>query len=110
VLKHDGMIIKVVPQKNYLKQLREFKDDGRDTNTDYTNERIVHLFYVHFNNVKQTQLQYDVVLNEENLHMLLQMTPLTWNWSQEKINQFKKSVVRSITVDFDILIGFNTSI
>lgn len=110
VLKHDGMIIKVVPQKNYLKQLREFNDDGRDNNRDYINERIVHLFYDHFNNVEQTQLQYDVVLNEENLHMLLQMTPLTWNWSQEKINQFKKSEVRSITVDFDILIGFNTSI
>lgn len=89
VLKHDGMIIKVVPQKNYLKQLRKFNDGGSDNNRDYTNERIVHLFYDHFNNVKQIKLQYDVVLNEENLRMLLQMTPLTWNWSKEKISTLR---------------------
>lgn len=108
VLNFEGMIIKVVPKMNYLKQLREFNDDGSDNNTDYTNERIVNLFYDHFKNVKQTKLQYDVVLNEENLQMLLRMTPLTWNWSKDKINQFKNSRVRLITVDFDILIGFNT--
>jgi len=106
VLEEGGLVIKVVPQKDYLIQLREFNDDWPKYDTLYSNESTVELFYQHFQEVEKIHLQYDVSLDEENLDLLLHMTPLTWNWSDEKIKNFKASGIRSISVDFDILIGY----
>lgn len=106
VLEKDGLAIKVVPQKDYLIQLREFNDDRSKHDTLYSNEPTVELFYQHFKDVEKIDLQYDVLLDEEHLDLLLHMTPLTWNWSDEKTNNFKASGIRSISVDFDILIGY----
>lgn len=105
VLKQDGVAIKVVPQKDYLKQIREFNDEQHNHKSIYSNEQTVELFHTHFKAVKKIRLRYDVTLNDQDLIFLLQMTPLTWNWSKERINDCKKSGIRTITVDFDILVG-----
>src|SRR5699024_11587449 len=63
----------VVPQKDYLIQLREFNDDRPKHDTLYSNEPTVELFYQHFKDVEKIDLQYDVLLDEEHLVLLLHM-------------------------------------
>src|SRR5690625_4740264 len=71
VLEKGGMTIKVVPQKDYLRQLREFNDDRPKHDALYSNESTVELFYQHFRDMGKIHLQYDVSLDEENLDLLL---------------------------------------
>lgn len=105
VLKSDGAIVKVVPQKAYLNEIREFNDGHFDHDSLYSNEQTVDLFHTHFDQVENIPLQYDVTLGEDSLEYLLQMTPLTWNWSEKKVTDFIESGTRTITVDYEILIG-----
>jgi len=104
VLKPNGMVIKVVPQRGYLKELRMF-EGGDDNHSFYSNENIVDLFYDHFKDVKKERLCYQISLGKTNTNELLKMTPLTWKWPKEKVESFKNTATHTITVDFDVLIG-----
>ena len=104
VLKPNGIVIKVVPQKNYLKELRLFSD-GDDNHSFYSNEKMVDLFHEQFTNVQKERLHYQMNLGKTNINELLKMTPLTWEWSKEKVERFKNTASHTITIDFDVLIG-----
>lgn len=102
VLKPESRIIKVVPQVNYLKEIRE---SAQNQNNDYSNEKIVKLFSQHFHGIIKERLEYEIVLEKRQIESLLHMTPLAWGWSEEEIKIFSRSAPKSITVDFDILSG-----
>ncbi len=102
LLKPDGLFIKVVPEKGYLKELREmFYDDDRQKEEVDVKAR----FEEQFVDVETTRITYQFLLKEELLAPLVQMTPLTWGASAEKIEQVLRSRIPEITVDFTILIG-----
>lgn len=102
ILKPEGRIIKVVPQVNYLKEIRE---SSQEHDNNYSNTRIVELFSHHFFDTSKERLEYKVELGEEDLESLLHMTPLAWGWSAEEIKTFTRTAPKSITIDFDILSG-----
>lgn len=47
-------------------------------------------------------------LNKFLIEWLVQMTPLTWSTSEERIKTFLNKKSAQVTVDLDILIGKNT--
>lgn len=105
ILAPDGLIIKVVPRSNYLKQLREALYDKTDKKS-YTNEKTVSLFEQHFHLVDELKISYTKDLNPSELMNLAQMSPLTWNKSKEEIEQvLMEQSISEITIDLDILIG-----
>jgi len=104
LLKHDGFVIKVVPQSDYLKELREQLFDNPEKQ-NYSNVETVERFNESFQIVDRSRLSYTVDLNKSSIEWLIQMTPLTWTTTDERVNSFLNKDSAQITVDLDILIG-----
>lgn len=97
LLKPGGKVIKVVPQSQYLKEIRKQAFANSDKE-NYTNEHTVKRFKEHFSNVDQERLTYTLPLNAQLVPKLLEMTPLGWHLE-------KDISLTDITIDLDILIG-----
>ncbi|WP_010676618.1 putative RNA methyltransferase [Bacillus timonensis] len=102
LLKINGIVIKIVPQSGYLKELREQIFENRS----YSNEDTTKRFHENFQSVERMRLTYNKTLDKSALEWLVQMTPMTWS-KKEKITPFLKKEYAQITVDLDILIGLN---
>jgi len=106
LLKSDGFVIKVVPQSDYLKELRQHL--YRETEKQhYSNLETVERFNENFQSVESLRLNYTVNLNKSSIAWLIQMTPLTWSTTEEQVKSFLNKNLSPITVDLDILIGKN---
>lgn len=109
LLKDDGFLVKVVPQSGYLKELREaFFDDS--VKQSYSNIETVDHFGNNYSIVNQSRIQYTMNLKHPFINALVQMTPLTWASSEEKVKAFLERESVEITIDLDILIGKKTFI
>ncbi|TCS93497.1 putative RNA methyltransferase [Hazenella coriacea] len=106
ILVPNGLVIKVVPRPNYLKELREvlFEDIKKVV---YKSNDTTELFKKHFKLKGVFNLCYKKKLNQEELINLVQMSPLSWNTERTDINSFINRVSAEITVDLDILVGLN---
>lgn len=106
LLKPDGIVIKVVPQSGYLKELREHLFLKQEKQS-YSNSETVERFNESFQYVESSRLSYAMNLNKSSIEWLVQMTPLTWSTTEERVKSFLNKDSAQITVDFDILIGKN---
>ncbi|MGE6259074.1 putative RNA methyltransferase [Heyndrickxia sporothermodurans] len=107
LLKSDGLVIKVVPQSGYLKELREHLFH-KPEKQNYSNSETVERFNESFQFVESLRLIYTMDFNKSSLEWLVQMTPLTWSTTEERVTSFLNKNSAQITVDLDILIGKNT--
>ncbi|MDQ0352841.1 23S rRNA (guanine745-N1)-methyltransferase [Alkalibacillus filiformis] len=99
LIKDSGIVIKVVPGPNYLKELREQIFAG--TNQEgYSNEETVARFKQFFHLTHRENVYDEVTLTEGQFHDLIQMTPLTQGIDLSSIN-----FVEPITLDLEILVG-----
>jgi len=106
VLVPEGIIVKVVPRSNYLKELREALFDDTDKKS-YKNDETVSLFKRHFQLVDIFNINYTKELTQTELTNLAQMSPLVWTSKKEHIDQFTNQGLSEITVDLDVLVGIN---
>ena len=99
LLKPGGKVIKVVPQENYLKELRmqAFADTEKES---YTNTSTVDRFKEQFTHVSVERVTYTMPLADEDVPKLLQMTPIGWH-----VENADAIELAEITIDLDILIG-----
>jgi len=104
ILKNDSILIKVVPGKDHLIQLRNMFYDESDKKS-YSNDQVIHLFSRNFHVIEHKKCSYNVELDEVNLSHLLKMTPLTWNVEKGKIEVAIKDGIPEITADFHIIVG-----
>lgn len=104
LLTKDGLIIKVVPRTDYLKELRQYfyKESEKE---EYSNIKIVELFKKQFKLVDQSAVTYSKKLAPSALKSLVKMTPLTWGVDEEMVQDFLQTEPPQITIDFEILIG-----
>ncbi|QSX23761.1 methyltransferase domain-containing protein (plasmid) [Priestia megaterium] len=104
LLKNDGLIIKVVPQKGYLKELREafYSEDKKQS---YSNKDTVERFKQSFDLLSCSSLYYKMTLNKSSIQSLLKMTPLTWAVKKDKMDLFMEKDFYNITINLEILIG-----
>ena len=101
VLDTEAWFIKIIPGRDYLKELREivFPPEHISHNPAPSIEK----FESHFDLIDKSNYQRIHTLAEFDNEKLLQMTPLTWNATKEEIAKVKK--LKSITIDLIILIG-----
>src|SRR5699024_9973002 len=100
IAKKDALCIKLVPRKNYLRELRDFiQKPLEETNAPKA------LFKNQVDFQEAISVQYTKHLHSEELFALCQMTPLMWGVEQDKINQFILHSAGEVTMDIDILIG-----
>ena len=101
VLSKDGILIKVIPTENHLKEIRQRVQDQL-TNKDYSNQDIKNHFQEHFTILSSQTASLTKTITAEQLQALLSMTPLLFHIDQSKIDW---SQLTEITIEAEILIG-----
>ena len=101
VLSKDGILIKVIPTKNHLKEIRQ-KVQDQLTNKDYSNQDIKNHFQEHFTILSSQTASLTKTITAEQLQALLSMTPLLFHIDQTKIDW---SDLTEITIEAEILVG-----
>ena len=101
VLSKDGILIKVIPTENHLKEIRQ-KVQDQLTNKDYSNQDIKNHFQEHFTILSSQTASLTKNITAEQLQALLSMTPLLFHIDQSKIDW---SQLTEITIEAEILVG-----
>lgn len=101
VLSKDGILIKVIPTENHLKEIRQRVQDQL-TNKDYSNQDIKNHFQEHFTILSSQTASLTKTITAEQLQDLLSMTPLLFHIDQSKIDW---SQLTEITIEAEILVG-----
>ncbi|WP_068783594.1 putative RNA methyltransferase [Paenibacillus phocaensis] len=106
ILAPEGVLVKVVPGSDYLRELRETLYVG-SRRKEYSNANIVSLFRQHFSRMEVVHLKYRQRLEAEELRDLVRMSPLAWSAEPTKIAAFTNRDHAEITVDVNLLLGRN---
>ena len=101
VLSKDGILIKVIPTKNHLKEIRQ-KVQDQLTNKDYSNQDIKEHFQEHFTILSNQTASLTKTITADQLQALLSMTPLLFHIDKSKIDW---SQLTEITIEAEILVG-----
>ena len=101
VLSKNGILIKVIPTENHLKEIRQ-KVQDQLTKKDYSNQDIKNHFQEHFTILSSQTASLTKAITTEQLQALLSMTPLLFHVDQSKINW---SDLTEITIEAEILVG-----
>ena len=101
VLSKDGILIKVIPTENHLKEIRQ-KVQDQLTNKDYSNQDIKNHFQEHFTILSSQTVSLTKPITADQLQALLSMTPLLFHVDQTKIDW---SQLTEITIEAEILVG-----
>ena len=101
VLSKDGILIKVIPTENHLKEIRQRVQDQL-TNKNYSNQDIKNHFQEHFTILSSQTASLTKTITAEQLQALLSMTPLLFHVDQSKIDW---SQLTKITIEAEILVG-----
>ena len=101
VLSKDGILIKVIPTENHLKEIRQMAQDQL-TKKDYSNQDIKEHFQGHFS-IQSRQITFlTKSITAEQRQALLAMTPLLFHVDQSKIDWTQ---LTEITIEAEILVG-----
>ena len=101
VLSKDGILIKVIPTENHLKEIRQ-RVQNQLTNKDYSNQDIKNHFQEHFTILSSQTTSLTKTITAEQLQALLSMTPLLFHVDQSKIDW---NDLTKITIEAEILVG-----
>ena len=101
VLSKDGILIKVIPTENHLKEIRQMVQDQL-TKKDYSNQDIKEHFQEHFSIQSSQIASLTKPITAEQRQSLLSMTPLLFHVDQTKIDW---SQLTEITIEAEILVG-----
>ena len=101
VLSKDGILIKVIPTENHLKEIRQMVQNQL-TKKDYSNQDIKEHFQEHFSIQSRQIASLTKPITAEQRQALLAMTPLLFHVDQTKIDW---SQLTEITIEAEILVG-----
>ena len=101
VLSKNGILIKVIPTENHLKEIRQ-KVQDQLTKKDYSNQDIKNHFQNNFTILSSKTASLTKTITADQLQALLSMTPLLFHIDQSKIDW---SQLTEITIEAEILVG-----
>ncbi|MGX7419150.1 methyltransferase domain-containing protein [Carnobacterium gallinarum] len=105
LLKHDGKLIKVIPNQDYLVELRKLFYQDQVDKQSYQNNDVLAKFNEHFPDSEVINCRYQFQLTEELFKDLVKMTPLGWGASPAAKEYANAHPLNFITIDVSILIG-----
>jgi 23S rRNA (guanine745-N1)-methyltransferase len=103
-LKKDGLLIKVVPSEDHLKEIRAHYYGGTEKQS-YSNQDVTARFQERFGVLEKLRLKYSFKPNGDQLIYFIQMTPLSWHVADEKPMTLPPDDELILTADFTVLIG-----
>lgn len=101
ILAEDGVVIKVIPGTNHMRQLREAAADQL-RHKEYSNEEVLDYFLQRFDLAGRFTVSQTLPVVPETLDDLVRMTPVLFDVDKHALDF---SDVSEITVEGDILIG-----
>ena len=101
VLTDNGLLIKVIPTKQHVKEIRN-KVAKQLTNQDYSNQEILKHFEKYFDILEQREVCATYSINEDQKEALIRMTPLLFHIRHQAIDW---SDLKEITISATILVG-----
>lgn len=101
ILTVDGLVVKVVPNENYLVELREKAKDHLFAEA-YSNEQVIKLFETHLTVLHHQRLTYTLPLTPEVRSDFVAMTPMMFHVDHTKLDL---EAIKTITIDVDVLVG-----
>lgn len=104
LLSDEGRIIKVIPESNYLQELRQILYAQTDKEF-YSNDKTAELFKKNVDLIDIQRLQYSVTMDSAMLEHLVYMTPLSWGSTEERLRKVLTMNLSEITIDATILVG-----
>ncbi|WP_326407568.1 methyltransferase domain-containing protein [Sporolactobacillus sp. THM19-2] len=104
LLHPDGFVIKVVPERRYLQELRRYlyKNSSREK---YSNSEILAHFRQNYPDFQSKQFSYTCKMDAAGRQSLICMTPLAWNTDDDTRRIWALEGPEKVTVDVMILIG-----
>lgn len=103
ILVKGGLLIKVLPDVDYLRQFREMSEN---LPKEYTNDKTLSHFKTSFELLEERSCSYEFALQHEQLVSIAEMTPIFYNNESDK-QRIIDSGLNSVSCDFKILIGKN---
>lgn len=105
VLTDNGEVLKIVPQQDYLKELRQAFYPDQPEKQQYSNERVVAKFAESLELTERQRVTYEFDIPEKNRQDLLAMSPLEWQVSQDVKERVYQNPLKKITIDVELLKG-----
>ncbi|QAV21604.1 methyltransferase domain-containing protein [Paenibacillus chitinolyticus] len=104
LLDEDGLLIKVIPEENYLREFRQLLYAGTEREF-FTSGLAVERFRERFRLLDSRRLRYSWRFGPELLEPLLTMTPLAWGARDERLREATAMAIDEVTVDVTVLWG-----
>lgn len=105
MLKPNGVVLKIVPDTDYLTELRQILYRDKEENQTYSNELVVGKFQEHFPDSQVHRIRYTFPLTPALYRDLVDMTPLSWGASEASKEYALSHPLKEITVHVCLLIG-----
>ncbi|MBC2250168.1 rRNA (guanine-N1)-methyltransferase [Listeria sp. FSL L7-0123] len=103
LLKTDGLLLKVVPEANYLRELREFI--YVDEKSSYSNESVTSRLAEKLTVEHVERITYKAPIAKDLFADFLEMTPLGWHIEADKKSELLGNPPEELTVDLQIIIA-----
>lgn len=105
VLKKNGRLMKVIPNADYLLELRHLLYGNQDQHYHYDNGKVLKLFKQHYPDAKQIPICYQFNLPHELVTDMIKMTPMSWGRDVHQPTGAELENLTSITVDVSLLVA-----
>lgn len=103
VLSPGGQLLKIVPNPEYLVELRHLLFKSTDRQYQYDNQRVLDLFKQHYPDAETKRIRYQFDLSQVAFEDLLVMTPLHWGADEASLAAAREQGLKTITVDVSLL-------
>ncbi|MGF2385735.1 methyltransferase domain-containing protein [Lentilactobacillus otakiensis] len=105
VAQSGGKLIKIIPNSNYLHELREALFGNGQKNSSYSNDKVFDLFMKHYPNATINQLTYQFLIPDGMQQDMMIMTPLHWGKDRQANAIQLVDAMKSITVDVSVMVA-----
>ncbi|MGK0550834.1 methyltransferase domain-containing protein [Enterococcus faecalis] len=105
VLAPDGLVIKVIPEVHYLKELRQAFYPDDQTKQSYSNNKVRMRFSEELHIVADKRITYRFEIPQKRRLDLLEMSPLEWQVAETIKQKVQQNPLEAITIDVRMLVG-----
>ena len=105
VAKTGGRLIKIIPNSDYLHELRVALFGTGQKNSSYSNDKVFDLFMTHYPSASIDKLTYEFSIPKGMQQDLLTMTPLHWGKGRQDNALQLVNALKTITVDVSVMVA-----
>lgn len=105
VLKPNGQLLKVIPNSDYLIEVRHLLYGSTARHSHYDNSRVRELFAKHYPGSRVQRIRYRFTVPTGLQAALVEMTPLHWGKGIRQLTATALAKLRVVTVDVSLLMA-----